>query len=116
MRDIDFLIKSFLNEISIQHEAKLIGDYKVNNRSVVRGHKIFRKLRSAEKVEQLLPELNSKLPQIRSSVAVYCLPIAEEKCLEVLKEIRDNNYSIYSIGAEYAIKNWERKHYFLWDE
>lgn len=116
MDNIDKLICSFQQEIKVQHEATLEGDYKRNNLSVKVSHKIFKKLRKLDKVQELLPLLDSKHPEIRVSSAVYCLPIAEEKCLNTLEEIRDGNYKILSLGAEYAINNWLNKEYYLWEE
>lgn len=116
MDKVDVLISSFEKEIEIQHQATLEGDYKRNNRSVKKSHKIFLTLRKMDMVEKLLPLINSEAPEIRASGALYCLPIAEELCLNTLAEIRDGDYQILSLGAEYAIKNWDNKQYFLWDE
>ncbi|MFT6500139.1 MAG: hypothetical protein ACJASQ_000246 [Crocinitomicaceae bacterium] len=116
MDKVDMLISSFENEIEIQYQATLLGDYKRNNRSVKKSHRIFKTLRELEMVAKLLPLIDSKVPQIRANGALYCLPIAEELCLNTLKEIRDGDYQILSLGAEYTIKNWTNKQYYLWDD
>ena len=116
MDNVESLISSFEKEIKIQHAAQLEGDYRRNNRSVKRSFKIFNKLRKTGMVENLLPLLKSEFPEIRVNAAVMCLPIAEELCLNTLIEVRDGDYQILCIGAEYAIRNWRNDEYYLWDD
>jgi hypothetical protein len=115
MNRIDELICSFEEEIRIQYKAKIDGDSKKNNQSVEKSHLIFKELRELNMVESLLPLLDSKYPEIRISSAFYCLPIAEKLCLYVLEEIRDGDYKILGLEAEYGIKNWLKKEYYLWE-
>lgn len=115
MNNIQELIKSFEKEVKIQHSATLVGDYKTNNRSFKRSHKIFKTLRKLDKVDALLPLLNSEHPEVRLYSANYCLPIAEEQCLKIFEDIKNGDYQILSLSAEYCIKNWTTKEYAMWD-
>ncbi|MFK7783859.1 MAG: hypothetical protein AB8B56_02020 [Crocinitomicaceae bacterium] len=116
MDEIESLVLSLLEEFKIQHHSIASGNHRANNKSVDRAHKIFTELRLSQNVRELLPHLKTASAEVKASIAVYCLPVAEDKCLSILKEIRDNNDSILGLQAEYAVKNWENKQYFLWDD
>ncbi len=116
MENIHALLEVFQTEIRIQYAASLEGNYKLNNKSVDRSHRIFQKLRALGKAEALLALLDSPHPEVRVSAAVYCLPLAEHRCLLMLAEIKEGKYPLLSLGAEYSIKNWLNKEYYLWDD
>ncbi|MDG1330778.1 MAG: hypothetical protein P8P74_00495 [Crocinitomicaceae bacterium] len=117
MEDVDLLVEALLEEFRIQYAATSKGHHRLNNKSVDRAHKIFTELRISNNVEKLLPFLKTGSPDLKANIAVYCLPIAEEECLSVLKDIRDSNSdSLLGVQAKYAIRNWIDKQYFLWDD
>lgn len=116
MEETESLVMALLEEFKIQHHSMASGNYRANNKSVDRTHKIFTELRISQNVDKLLPHLKTSSPEVRASIAVYCLPIAEDECLGVLKDIRDNNDSLLGLQAKYAVRNWENKQYFLWDD
>jgi HEAT repeat protein len=58
-------------------------------------------------LRSLIPLLHNENVGVRSVAAYALLPVEEEQCIEVLKEIEKGNYYSQSVNAKYTIKMWK---------
>lgn len=102
--DTETVVKVYAE--AVIENKRLSADAEAANRQSHVSVGAYRELHRRGEEAALLPLLDHPNPAVRTTTAMFVLPIATEKADRVLEEVASGPYGISSLGAEATLQRW----------
>lgn len=86
-------------------------DIETKNRLVTEIAKVVAEIKARDALPRLIPFMESAVGSVRYNAAAYCLPIATERALAVLKQFDEDKADEHHMDAWTVLGKWERGTY-----